>query len=123
MLGRTPRIVPTSIIGPFAPAVSVTQVIGSYATTSGLVKVPVMNHEKNMVPSKFPKYPTLSDKSKLNVYISSHSIHNLPKHIEEVYRDDLTLDVLLSLVEYDLNHITVNSKVSFIVVDFAISSH
>ena len=75
------RVVPTSNIGHFVPAVSVTPVIGSYATTAGLIKVPVMNHKKNMVPSKFPKFPTLSDKSKLTVYISSHPIHGLPKCI------------------------------------------
>ena len=46
MLGRTVRVVPTSNIGPFANAVPVTPVIGSYATTSGLVKVPVIHHKK-----------------------------------------------------------------------------
>ena len=121
MVGRTVRVVPTSNIGPFATAVPVTPVIGSYATTSGLVRVPVMNHKKKMVPSRLPKFPTLSDKSKLNVYISSQPIHNLPEHIEEVYREDLTLDVLLTLVKHDLEHIPVNCKISFIVVDFAIS--
>ena len=121
MEGRTVRVVPTSNIGPFASVVPVTPVIGSYATSSGLVRVPVMNQQKKLVPSKLPKFPTLSDKSKLNVYISSQPVHHLPKHIEQVYREDLTLDVLLSLVKYDLDHIPANCKVSFIIVDFAIS--
>ena len=80
-----------------------------------------MNHKKTLVPSRLPKFPTLSDKSKLNVYISSQPVHGLPEHIEEVYREDLTLDVLLTLVKHDLDHIPANAKVSFIVVDFAIS--
>ena len=123
MLGRVPRVTPTRDIGHFVPAVPVTPVIGSYANTSGLVRVPVMNHKKRMVSSEYPKFPTLSDKSKLNVYISSHPIHGLPKYIEEIYRADLTLIVLYFLIEYDLHHTTADSKVSYIVVDFAISRH
>merc|ERR1711888_376635 len=121
MVGRTVRVVPTGNIGPFASFVPSTPVIGSYAMSSGLVRVPVMNHQKELVPSRLPKFPTLSDKSKLNVYISSQPVHNLPKHIEQVYKEDLTLYVLLTLVKHDLDHIPTNCKVSFIVIDFVIS--
>ena len=86
-----------------------------------MVRVPVMNHQKELVPSRLPKFPTLSDKSKLNVYISSQPVHNLPSHIEQVCREDLTLDVLLTLVKHDLDHIPANCKLNFIVVDFVIS--
>ena len=44
----------------------------------------------------------------------------IPK-LEEVYREDLTLDVLLTLVKHDLDHIPANCKLNFIVVDFVIS--
>ena len=78
---------------------------------------------RRIVPIKYPKFLTRSETSKLNVYISIHSIYGLPKYIEEILRSDLTLDILLFLVEHDHNHTPADSKVSFIVVDFAISRH
>ena len=80
-----------------------------------------MNNNKHMVTSKCPKIPILSSKHKLTVYISSQYIQDIPKHIEQVYREDLTLKVLLALIEYELCHLEVGCKLSFIVIDFAIS--
>ena len=95
--------------------------IGSYATSGGLVRVPVLDHNRRIVTSNSAKFPALSDTSKLNVYISSYRIHSLPKHIDEVIRSDLDLEVLISLVEHDLHRTQPNSKLSIIVVDFLIS--
>ena len=121
MEGRTLRVDPTRNIGPFAPVVQSTPVLGSYAMSANMVRVPVMNQHKQLVPSKLPKFPTLSPKSKLNVYISSQPVHNLPSHMEQVFRADLTLDILLTLVKHDLDHIPSGCKLSFIVVDFIVS--
>ena len=41
--------------------------------------------------------------------------------MEQVYREDLTLDVLLTFVKHDLDHIPSGCKLSFIVVDFVVS--
>ena len=38
-----------------------------------------------------------------------------------MYREDLTLKVLFALVKYELCHLEASSKLSFIVIDFAIS--
>ena len=121
MLGRTPRVVPTNNLGNFVRAVPITLVVGSYSVNPGLSRVPVSNNNKRMVTSKTPKFPTLSEKHKLTVYISSQTIQGLPKQIEEVYRDDLNLKMLFSMIEYELCHIEVSCKLSFIVIDFAIS--
>ena len=121
MEGRTVRIDPTSNIGPFAPVVQYTPALSSYAMSASMARVPVLNHHKQVVPSKRPKFPVLSPNSKLNVYISSQPVHNLPSYMEQVYREDLTLDVLLSYVKHDLDHITPGCKLSFIVVDFVVS--
>ena len=96
MEGRTVRVEPTSNIGPFAPVVEYTPALSSYAMSANLARVPVLNHHKQVVPSKRPKFPSLSPNSKLNIYISSQPVHNLPSHMEQVYREDLTLDVLKS---------------------------
>merc|ERR1711891_24459 len=119
--GRTVRIDPTRNIGPFAPVVQSIPVLGSYATSASMARVPVMNQHKQLVPSKLPKFPTLSPRSKLNVYISSQPVFNLPSHMEQVFRVDLTLDILLTLVKHDLDHIPSGCKLSFIVVDFVVS--
>ena len=121
MEGRTLRIDPTENIGPFAPAVNSIPVLGSFSVSANMARVPVMNQHKQLVPSKFPKFPALSPKSKLNIYISSQPVHNLPSHMEQVFRVDLTLDVLLTLVKHDLDHIPSGCKLSFIVVDFVVS--
>ena len=121
MEGRTLRIDPTENIGPFAPAVNSIPVLGSFSVSANLARVPVLNQQKQLVPSKLPRFPTLSPKSKLNIYISSHPVYNLPSHMEQVHRVDLTLDVLFMLVKYDLDHIPPGCKVSFIVVDFVVS--
>ena len=121
MEGRTVRIDPTRNIGPFAPVVQSTPVLGSYAMSASMARVPVMNQHKQLVPSKLPKFPILSPKSKLNAYISSPPVYNLPSYMEQVYREDLTLDVLLSFVKHDLDHIPPGCKLSFIVVDFVVS--
>ena len=97
--------------------------IGSYATSSESVRVPVLDHKRRIVTSHNPKFPALSSTSKLNVYISSHHIHGLPSHIEQVVRSDLDLEVLTALVEHDLHRTQSNSKLSIIVVDFQISKH
>ena len=73
MEGRTVRIDPTSNIGPFAPVVQYTPVLGSYAMSASMARVPVMNQHKQLVPSKLPKFPILSPKSKLNVCIYQQS--------------------------------------------------
>ena len=121
MEGRTLRVDPTENIGPFAPAVNSIPVLGSFSVSANMSRVPVMNQHKQLVPSKSPKFPALSPKSKLNIYISSQHVHNLPSHMEQVFRVDLTLDVLLTLVKYDLDHIPSGCKLSFIVVDFVVS--
>ena len=41
--------------------------------------------------------------------------------MERVFRADLTLDILLTLVKHDLDHIPSGCKLSFIVVDFVVS--
>ena len=120
MLGREPRVTTMANIGNFVPVNPVTPAIGSYATTGGLVRVPVLDHNRRIVTSHSAKFPALSDTSKLNVYISSHCIHGLPNHIEQVVRSDLELEVLMSLVEHDLHSTQPNSKLSIIVVDFCI---
>ena len=84
MEGRTVRIDPTRNIGPFAPVVQSTPVLGSYAMSASMARVPVMNQHKQLVPSKLPKFPILSPKSKLNVYISSQPVYNLPSYMEQV---------------------------------------
>merc|ERR1712101_49916 len=71
MEGRTVRVDPTSNIGPFAPVVEYTPALSSYAMTANMSMVPVLNHHKQVVPSKHPKFPSLSPNSKLNIYISS----------------------------------------------------
>ena len=115
------RVDPTENIGPFAPAVNSIPVLGSFSVSANMARVPVLNQHKQLVPSKLPKFPTLSPKSKLNIYISSQPIYNLPSHMEQVHRVDLTLDVLFMLVKYDLDHIPPGCKLSFIVVDFVVS--
>ena len=40
-----------------------------------------------------------------------------------MYRDDLTLNVLYSLIEHDLSHTDAGGKLSLIVIDFLISKH
>ena len=121
MEGRTLRVDPTENIGPFAPAVNSIPVLGSFSVSANISRVPVMNQHKQLVPSKSPKFPALSLKSKLNIYISSQHVHNLPSHMEQVFRVDLTLDVVLTLVKYDLDHLPAGCKLSFIVVDFIVS--
>ena len=69
-----------------------------------------MNNNKCMVTSKRAKIPILSSKHKLTIYISSQYIQDLPKHIEQVYREDLTLKVLFALVEFELCHLKAGSK-------------
>ena len=64
------------------------------------VRVPVLDHKSRVVNSHSPKFPAVSSTSKLNVYISSHRIHGLPSHIEQVVRSDLDLEVLTALVEH-----------------------
>ena len=41
--------------------------------------------------------------------------------MDQVYREDMTLDVLKSYVKHDLDHVTPGCKLSFIVVDFAVN--
>ena len=93
MLGRESRVTPSSNIGNFKSVNPVTPVIGSYATSSGLVRVPVLDHNRCIVTSSNPKVPALSDTSKLNIYISSHRIHGLPKRIEQVVRSYQDMEV------------------------------
>ena len=121
MEGRTVRVEPTSNIGPFAPVVEYTPALSSFAMSANLARVPVLNHHKQVVPSKRPKYPSLSPNHKLNLYISSHPVHGLPSNIEQVYREDLTLELLKSYVKHDLDHVTPGCKLSVIVVDFAVN--
>ena len=111
---------PTANIGNFVSVNPVTPVIGSYSTSGGLARVPVLDHNRHIVTSHSAKFPTLSETSKLNVYISSHRIQCLPKHIEQVVRSDLELEVFISLVEHNLHRTQPNSKLSIIVVDFCI---
>ena len=94
MEGRTVRVEPTSNIGPFAPAVEYTPALNSFAISSNLARIPVLNHHKQVVPSKRPKQPHLSPDHKLNLYISSHPVHGLQKNIEQVYKEDLSLELL-----------------------------
>ena len=89
MLGRTPRIVPTSNVGNYVKASAILPLISSYSVSPGLSRGPVINNNRRMVTSRHPKIPKLSSKHKLTVYISSQYIQNLPKHIEQVHRDDL----------------------------------
>ena len=55
------------------------------------------------------------------MYISSQYIQGLPKHVEQVHREDLTLSLLEELVEFELGNLRVGSKLSFIVIDFVYS--
>ena len=57
----------------------------------------------------------------LNVYSSSHIVHGLPKHIEQVSRDDLEFELLTSLIENDLHLTQSGSKLSIVVVDFLVT--
>ena len=52
------------------------------------------------------------------MYISSQYIQGLPKHVEQVHREDLTLSLLEELVEYELGNLRAGSKLSFIAIDF-----
>ena len=121
MEGRTVRVEPTSNVGLFAPAVEYAPALNSFATTSDYVRIPVINHLRQVVPSKRPQQPKLSPGHKVNVYISSHPIHGLCKSIEQVYREDLSLELLRMYVKYDLDHVTPGCKLSIIVVDFLVN--
>ena len=121
MEGRTVRVEPTSNIGPFAPAVEYTPALNSFAISSNLARIPVLNHHKQVVPSKRPKQPHLSPDHKLNLYISSHPVHGLRKSIEQVYKEDLSLELLKMYVKHDLDHVTPGCKMSIIVVDFVVN--
>ena len=121
MEGRTVRVEPTSNIGPFAPAVEYAPALNSFATTSNYARIPVLNHHKQVVPSKRPKQPKLSPDHKLNLYISSHPVHGLRKSIEQVYKEDLSLELLRMYVKHDLDHVTPGCKMSIIVVDFVVN--
>ena len=55
-LGRESRVTPSSNIGNFKSVNPVTPVIGSYATSSGLVRVPVLDHNRLIVTSSNPKF-------------------------------------------------------------------
>ena len=121
MLGRTPRVVPASNVGNYVKAEACLPNIKSYSVSSGLSRGPVLNNNRRVITSKHPKIPKLSPKHKLTVYISSQYIQGLPAHIEQVYRDDLTLEVLRNLVEYELSHLEAGSKLSFVVIDFVYS--
>ena len=77
-----------SSIGNFKSADPVTPAIGSYAAAGGLARVPVMDHKRHIVASRNAKIPALSKVSLLNVYSSSQCVYGLPKHIEQVSRED-----------------------------------
>lgn len=115
-----PRVTPSRNIGNFVPVNPVTPVISSYATTGGLVKVPVMDHNRHIITSHISKFPALSDTSKLYMYISSHYIHGHPNYIKQFVMSDLEQEIILSLMEHNLYCTPANSKLSIFVVDFAI---
>ena len=80
-----------------------------------------MDHNKRIVTGNNSKIPALSEVLQLNVYISSHHAHGLPKHIEQVVRADLDLEILTTLVDNDLHLTRPGRKLSINVVDFLIS--
>ena len=82
---------------------------------------PVANSSRRVVTGKKSRIPKLSPNHKLTVYISSQFIQGLPKHIEQVHREDLTLSLLEELVEFELGDLRVGSKISSIVIDFVYS--
>ena len=83
--------------------------------------MPVLDHRSNVVACSTAKIPALSKVSLLNVYSSSHTVHGLPKHIEQVSRDNLELELLTSLIENDLHLTLSGSKLSIVVVDFIVT--
>ena len=108
---------PESIVGNFRSADPLIPAIVSFAAVGGLACVPVLDHRSNVVTSSNAKIPALSKQSLLNVYSSSHTVHGIPKHIEQVSRNNLELELLTSLVENDLHLKLLGSKLSIVVAD------
>ena len=121
MFGRTPRIEPSSNKGNFVKAAPILPALGSYSVNPGMSRGPVVNSSGRVVIDKRPKISKLSPNHKITVYISSQFIQGLPKHVEQVHREDLILSLLEELVEFELGNLRVGSKLSFIVIDFVYS--
>ena len=65
----------------------------------------MLSRSKALVPSKTLKLPVLSSKSLVAVFSRYTRVSGLPEHVESVYREDLTLAALLSILEHDLEHL------------------
>ena len=73
--------------------------LSSFAAQGGLAHVPVLSRNKALVPSKTLKLPVLSKKSLVTVFSCYTRVPGLPAYVKKVNREDLTLAVLLSVLE------------------------
>ena len=121
MYGRTPRIEPSSNEGNFVKAAPILPALGSFSVNPSLSRGPVVNNNRRVVTGKKSRIPKLSPNHKLTVYIASQFIQGLPKHVEQVHREDLTLSLLEELIEFELGELRAGSKISFVVIDFVYS--
>ena len=64
--------------------------------------MPILNKKGKVVSSTVPTFPAVSANSLLSVYSATHRIAALPEHVEQVFRGDLGLPKLKSILEHDL---------------------
>ena len=103
---------PGGNIGPFESNHVHKHTLGSYATEGGLVKVPILNSKGQIVSSTVPSFQEVSANSLLNVYYATHRIKGLPEHVEQVFRGDLGLPKLKSILEHDLGVVSSNCQLN-----------
>ena len=111
---------PTENVGAFQAPVSYIPTLESFSADGGWAHVPVLKNSKVKIASKLSKHPVLSSKSLVSVFSCLNRITGLPKHLEYIHRDDLTLEVLKKIFEFDLAQLPEGSQLSVIVTDFRI---
>ena len=104
-LGRESRELPTENVGALQAPVSYIPTLESFSADGGLAHVPVLNNSKVKIASKVPKHPVLSTKSFVSVISCFNRISGLPKHLEYIHRDNLTLGVLKKILECNLEQL------------------
>ena len=56
------------------------------------------------------------------MYSANHRIEGLPEHVEQIFRRDLELPLLKTILEHDLGVVSPNYQLNAVVVDFKIST-